>query len=250
MTHFADDMADTPYGKFVGASSSISQSYLNPSLPPPSTAALHTIYTIKSSMYKTVMVFVMQSMTEILALQQSPTTTYLLKVKRRSIRRQSSKCSPHQAHAICHTRFHINIGSTFPIDTNTTYHTMLHDIVCDRYAKNGAWTGPLLSKHINYKELMVVWKVVTQLRFQGRRLLIYCDNTTILAYVNNEQVWRNTVPRVDGASQPDMDTLPSDRNNSYDSVHSIGTEPSRSPKSISSGVIGMEYQSRDIQCDQ
>jgi hypothetical protein len=57
-------------------------------------------------------------------------------------------------------------------------------IVGDRYAKSGTWTGPLLSKHINYKELLVVWKVVTHPRFQGKRLLIYCDNTTTLAYVN------------------------------------------------------------------
>lgn len=49
---------------------------------------------------------------------------------------------------------------------------------------SGTWNRQLLNKHINYKELFVIWKVVTSPQFQGRRLRIYVDNTTTMAYVN------------------------------------------------------------------
>ena len=49
---------------------------------------------------------------------------------------------------------------------------------------------------------------------------------------------------------PDMDALLSNRNDTYDSLHSVGTESSRSSESTTAGAIGKEYQPRDIQCDQ
>ena len=121
-------------------------------------------------------------------------------------------------------------------------------IVSDRYAKSGTWTGPLLSKHINYKELLVVWKVVTHPRFQGKRLLIYCDNTTTLAYVNKfggtrspelmelaNQIWTHCL-----ATGTTLTTA----------YIPIRTESSRPPESTASRAIGMEYQPRDIQHDR
>ncbi|KAG0040964.1 hypothetical protein BGZ89_007700, partial [Linnemannia elongata] len=47
-----------------------------------------------------------------------------------------------------------------------------------------------------------------------------------------------------------MDALLSNRNDTHNSLHSIRTESSRPPESTTSGAVGMEYQSRDIQHDQ
>jgi hypothetical protein len=48
----------------------------------------------------------------------------------------------------------------------------------------GTWNQTEISNHINWKELMVIWYVVSMPKLQGRRLHIYCDNTTTIAYIN------------------------------------------------------------------
>jgi Reverse transcriptase (RNA-dependent DNA polymerase)/DNA N-6-adenine-methyltransferase (Dam) len=49
---------------------------------------------------------------------------------------------------------------------------------------SGQWGPQEVSQHINWKELMVIWKV-TQLRhLQGSVIRVYCDNMTTIAYVN------------------------------------------------------------------
>jgi len=57
-------------------------------------------------------------------------------------------------------------------------------IVHQQNALSGTWDKATSHCHINLKELMVIWKVVTLPRFQGQRLHIYCDNTTTIAYIN------------------------------------------------------------------
>jgi hypothetical protein len=48
----------------------------------------------------------------------------------------------------------------------------------------GRWRPQQMTHHINWKELMVIWKV-TQLRhLQGSSIRIYCDNMTTIAYIN------------------------------------------------------------------
>lgn len=38
--------------------------------------------------------------------------------------------------------------------------------------------------HINYKELLVIWKAIQIPQFQGQVLTLYCDNMTTIAYIN------------------------------------------------------------------
>jgi len=57
-------------------------------------------------------------------------------------------------------------------------------IVHNRQTYAGTWSQSDLESHINLKELMVIWHVVTMPHLQGRRLHIYCDNTTTIAYIN------------------------------------------------------------------
>ena len=57
-------------------------------------------------------------------------------------------------------------------------------IVHNRRHYSGIWLQTDISNHINWKELMVIWCVVTMPNLQGRRLHIYCDNTTTISYIN------------------------------------------------------------------
>jgi hypothetical protein len=57
-------------------------------------------------------------------------------------------------------------------------------IVCNQRIWSQSWNATELPFHINYKELLVIWKVVQLRQFQGKILRIYCDNTTTIAYVN------------------------------------------------------------------
>lgn len=53
---------------------------------------------------------------------------------------------------------------------------------------NGLWPSRLRSAHINYLELMAVWKALNHFlpRLQGHHVLVRCDNTTAVAYINRQ----------------------------------------------------------------
>ncbi|XP_051994281.1 uncharacterized protein LOC127652201 [Xyrauchen texanus] len=53
---------------------------------------------------------------------------------------------------------------------------------------NGSWPSELRSAHINYLELMTVWKALNHFlpRLQGHHVLVRCDNTTAVAHINRQ----------------------------------------------------------------
>ncbi|XP_052473657.1 uncharacterized protein LOC128030230 [Carassius gibelio] len=53
---------------------------------------------------------------------------------------------------------------------------------------NGLWPSRLRSAHINYLELMAIWKALNYFlpRLQGHHVLVRCDNTTTVAYINRQ----------------------------------------------------------------
>ncbi|KAG1039011.1 hypothetical protein G6F43_012596 [Rhizopus delemar] len=58
-------------------------------------------------------------------------------------------------------------------------------IIVNNKITSGTWTAEELEQHINYRELLVIWKCVTMKRLQGQVLRIYCDNTSAIAYVRH-----------------------------------------------------------------
>jgi hypothetical protein len=57
-------------------------------------------------------------------------------------------------------------------------------IVWNNQTWKGSWSPTEMPRHINYKELLVIWKTVQLPQFQGQVLKLYCDNMTTIAYVN------------------------------------------------------------------
>lgn len=57
-------------------------------------------------------------------------------------------------------------------------------IVTQNHTWRGQWNTKDQQQHINWKELMVIWKAIHLPKFQGKCLQIYCDNMTTIAYVN------------------------------------------------------------------
>ncbi|XP_067307872.1 uncharacterized protein [Pseudorasbora parva] len=53
---------------------------------------------------------------------------------------------------------------------------------------NGLWPSKLRSEHINYLELLTIWKALNYFlpRLQGHHVLVRCDNTTAVAYINRQ----------------------------------------------------------------
>lgn len=53
---------------------------------------------------------------------------------------------------------------------------------------NGVWPNTLRSAHINYLELMTIWKALNHFlpRLRGHHVLVRCDNTTAVAYINRQ----------------------------------------------------------------
>lgn len=50
---------------------------------------------------------------------------------------------------------------------------------------NGLWQQSEKSLHINYLELLVIYFIVTNPRYQGSSIRIYCDNSTAVSYINH-----------------------------------------------------------------
>ncbi|KAL0194774.1 hypothetical protein M9458_008346, partial [Cirrhinus mrigala] len=59
---------------------------------------------------------------------------------------------------------------------------------------NGVWTSTLRSAHINYLELLTVWKALKHFlpRLQGHHVLVRCDNTTAVAHINRQGGMRSS----------------------------------------------------------
>jgi len=57
-------------------------------------------------------------------------------------------------------------------------------IVSPERTLKGSWNTTDRLKHINWKELMTVWILVKQKKWQGRTILLHCDNKTVVAYLN------------------------------------------------------------------
>ncbi|XP_073692680.1 uncharacterized protein [Garra rufa] len=59
---------------------------------------------------------------------------------------------------------------------------------------NGVWPNTLHSAHINYLELLTVWKALNHFlpRLQGHHVLVRCDNTTAVAYINRQGGMRSS----------------------------------------------------------
>ncbi|KAL0201455.1 hypothetical protein M9458_004642, partial [Cirrhinus mrigala] len=59
---------------------------------------------------------------------------------------------------------------------------------------NGVWTSTLRSAHINYLELLTVWKALKHFlpRLQGHHVLVRCDNTTAVAHINHQGGMRSS----------------------------------------------------------
>lgn len=53
---------------------------------------------------------------------------------------------------------------------------------------NGLWLSRLCSAHINYLELLTIWKSLNYFlpRLQGHHVLVHCDNTTAVKYINHQ----------------------------------------------------------------
>jgi hypothetical protein len=49
---------------------------------------------------------------------------------------------------------------------------------------SGIWSPSELPQHINWKELMVIWKTINLPHLRGTTIRIMCDNATAIAYVN------------------------------------------------------------------
>lgn len=58
-------------------------------------------------------------------------------------------------------------------------------IVSQAQTWHDQWTPQECTQHINWKELMVIWKAIHIPHFIGKCLQIYCNNMTTIAYVNN-----------------------------------------------------------------
>lgn len=56
-------------------------------------------------------------------------------------------------------------------------------IIVNNEILHGSWTEEELHSHINYRELLVIWKCLQLPHLQGQVLRIYCDNVTAIAYV-------------------------------------------------------------------
>ncbi|XP_056093378.1 uncharacterized protein LOC130072339 [Rhinichthys klamathensis goyatoka] len=59
---------------------------------------------------------------------------------------------------------------------------------------NGLWPNRLRSAHINYLELLTIWKALNHFlpRLQGHHVLVRCDNTTAVAYINRQGGMRSS----------------------------------------------------------
>jgi hypothetical protein len=57
-------------------------------------------------------------------------------------------------------------------------------IVWNQRTWSGLWNQQELQQHINYKELLVIWKVIQRRPLQGSSVKLYCDNMTTISYVN------------------------------------------------------------------
>lgn len=59
---------------------------------------------------------------------------------------------------------------------------------------NGVWSHTLHSAHINYLELLTVWKALKHFlpRLQGHHVLVRCDNTTAVAHINRQGGMRSS----------------------------------------------------------
>jgi hypothetical protein len=59
---------------------------------------------------------------------------------------------------------------------------------------NGLWPHRLRSAHINYLELLTIWKALNHFlpRLQGHHVLVRCDNTTAVAYINRQGGMRSS----------------------------------------------------------
>jgi Reverse transcriptase (RNA-dependent DNA polymerase) len=49
---------------------------------------------------------------------------------------------------------------------------------------SGKWHLKDQDQHINWKELQAVWHAINLPQLQGKRIMVYCDNTTTIAYIN------------------------------------------------------------------
>ena len=48
----------------------------------------------------------------------------------------------------------------------------------------GIWHPRDRDQHINWKELQAIWHAINLPQLQGKRIMVYCDNTTTIAYIN------------------------------------------------------------------
>lgn len=65
-------------------------------------------------------------------------------------------------------------------------------IVWNQQTWQGQWTDQERLHHINYKELLVILKVIQLRQLQGSSIKVYCDNMTTISYVNKFGGTRST----------------------------------------------------------
>jgi hypothetical protein len=50
---------------------------------------------------------------------------------------------------------------------------------------SGTWNQDEKLRHINYLELLVIYYIVKNPKYRGRSIQIYCDNSTVVSYINH-----------------------------------------------------------------